>query len=245
MKTPHLVLFSCLCLAFVPALPASVLVSTSSSLPSNIAFSNTATTTDRTIAWYNTVSSVEREVAQSFQAETSFELTSITMLLNDSGGAIGNASGTGQTNTQGAAFSLSVYSSATNRFDTSGTTQLLSSQSGNLPTTGFTSTNVQGDYITFTLDVPITITAGTYYAFAFSFDTQATDRALQFVVNDNTLPSTGYAYAFTNAASSPSSWVANGSNDYAFYLAAVPEPSGLALSGAGVLGLLMRRKMRR
>lgn len=245
MKIPHLVLFSCLCLAFVSALPAAVLVSTSSSLPSNIAFSNTATTTVNTITWYNTVNSVEREVAQSFQAGSSFTMNSITLLLNDSGAAIGNGTGTGQTNTQGAAFSLDVYSSATNRFDTSVSTQLLSSQSGNLPTTGFTSANVQGDYITFTLDAPITITAGTYYAFAFSFDTQATDRALQFVVNGNTLPTTGYAYAFTNAASSPSSWVANGSNDYAFYLAAVPEPSGLVLSGAGVFGLLMRRKMRR
>ena len=72
--------------------------------------------------------------------------------------------------------------------------------------------------------------------------TAATDRSLQFVVNGNTLSTTGYAYTFTNSASSPGSWTANGGNDYAFYLSAVPEPGAFALAGLGMLLLLIRRR---
>lgn len=242
MKIPHLLLLLSATLLTLTTGSAAVVVTTGTSLPSDVVFSNVATSTNTTISWYNTVSSTEREIAQSFLASSSFTLDSITMLLNDSGSAVGNGSGTGQTNTQGATFTISIYSSTTNRFDQSSTTQLVSSQSGTLPTTGFTGSNVRGNYITFDLGSNVALTSGLYYAFAFSFPTAATDRSLQFVVNGNTLSTTGYAYTFTNAASSPGSWTANGGNDYAFYLTAVPEPGTFALAGLGTLVLLIRRR---
>lgn len=242
MKLPRIPLLLCASLLCATVGSAAVVVSTSDALPSNVVFSNVATSTTTTISWYNTVNSTEREIAQSFQASSSFTLDSITMLLNDSGSAVGNGSGTGNTNTQGATFTLTIYSSTTNRFDLSSTTQLVSSQTGTLPTTGFTGSNVRGDYITFDLGSNIALTSGLYYAFAFSFPTAATDRSLQFVVNGNTLSTTGYAYTFTNSASSPGSWTANGGNDYAFYLTAVPEPGTFALAGLGLMVLLIRRR---
>lgn len=242
MKLPHLLPLLSASLLSISVGSAAVVVSTGSTLPSNVVFSNVATSTNTTISWYNTVSSTEREIAQSFQASSSFTLDSITMLLNDSGSAVGNGSGTGTTNTQGATFTVTIYSSTTNRFDLSSTVQTVSSQTGTLPTTGFTGANVRGNYITFDLGSNVALTSGLYYAFAFSFPTAATDRSLQFVVNGNTLPTTGYAYTFTNSASSPGSWVANGGNDYAFYLTAVPEPGAFALAGLGMLVLLIRRR---
>lgn len=232
------------CAVSTPSSHAQVLVSLDTELPSNIEYSNPAVTTTGTITWYNTVSSAEREIAQSFQPTSSFTMSGLTLLLNDSGSAVGNGTGTGNTNTQGANFTLSFYSSTTNRFDTSSTVTLLSTQSGTLPTTGFTGADARGMYINFDLDENISLTAGTYYAFAFSFPDAATDRAVQFVVNGNTLPGTGYSYTFLNSASSPGSWVASGGNDYAFYLTAVPEPALSSLVGMALGGLLLNRRIR-
>lgn len=135
-------------------------------------------------------------------------------------------------------FSIDFYGLATpGQSPTIGT--YLSSRGGTMMPT--TAQATAGSYFTFTMDTPLTLTAGTSYAYVLAFDTADASQLFRLAISASGADPAGTrAWQITDGAG----WVNTGET-YVNYIqgTAIPEPTtlGLLVIGAAIVLLLRRR----
>lgn len=212
------------------SLSASVVVTTSLDEPVDYFASNA--TGGGGMQWRNDTANGRRDLGQSFYVDSALDLGAVTYRI------VGDASvGAGALN---AAFTLSIYNvPSASGVPTAGTA--ISTQSGTMA--GLTGTSADfNKYVTFTLDNPVTLESGKYYAAILSFDNQLANQNIVWSVSgttavypDGLLIKTTDGTTFTTG------------NDMVFYVTAIPEPSQFAaLAGLLLAGFVVyRRKARK
>jgi len=223
--------------------PAAVIVSQNSSAPTEDIISSNVITTGtpgNITAYKRTSGNLVQNIGQGFSTSgltSDYSMTAATFFLTDFT----------PSSVEGKGFEISLYEvpSGSTASTAPGAT-LISSQTGNLPTT-----LVSSNYITFSLDTPVTLSANKFYVLMYSF-------------TENTGTTTANSVSFTTIGSSSGStsapntsggyrWQQNDSgnngsarNGFVFFVeaTAIPEPSTYLLLGAGVLTLVIFRKRR-
>lgn len=184
-------------------------------------------------AWFNDGPSENgnRLVTQSFitPGDSDYSLEKISMKMNVT---LANSF------PEGRPFSIDFYQLATPGQNPADGTYLSSRGGYMQPTSG---TATAGSYFTFTMDIPLALTAGTSYGYVLAFDSAATYQLMRLAVSSGAADPAGTrAWQNTNGAG----WLNTGET-YVNYIQgpAVPEPAmgGLLLAGGALMGRRFRR----
>lgn len=234
-----LILRVVLFLALVTTMRAATLLDIGSTAPSsNLILSNPQTTSPGNAGWRKQTAApaVDRKEVQPFLApgnsSSSFSLTSIVFL-----------DPLVQSVTAGNAFSISLISLSATALGTPTTTEYatpLYTESGTTPALS----TAAGDYLSFSLNTPWTLTGGQYYGIVLSWGSSVTFAQLNLQM---TKAVAGVSGTMFTSADDGATFTDN-YNSAVFYLVgqAVPEPSTVTMImlGGGLLGIIGRRHKR-
>lgn len=233
---PALFVFVATILTTLPARAVVVTTSPDAPLPAEALISiaeNSAVT--NSAQWRYNGATNRRDVGQTFlipdTESGSSIVTGFTFRIANVTGGIGTAAAN-------AAFSLSIYSFASETAVNPSGSALYTS-TGNL-----TSTLTAANYLTFSLETPISLTENQYYGVVLTFPTMLANESLNFVTAGPTTYASGTGIFYQLSSGEYAYQSSNG--DFQMYVmtSAIPEPQTyLLISIACVLVLLNRQRL--
>lgn len=207
--------------------PAQVTTTFGETVPTANIITSYEPITQDAFTWLR-IPDTNRVVSQSFiiPEESDYSLSSISMKLNQTLSASFPAP---------SGFTIDFYElSSPGQNPTTGT--FLATQTGTMqPTTAQATAN---SYFTFSLDAPLTLSAGTSYAYVLAFTSVEEYNLLRLAISSSAPDPAGTrAWSITDGGS----WT-NSGETYVYYLqgTSVPEPGMLALLAIGVAGTFWR-----